>query len=216
MFAAVGRQLATELSRTAPQFLTPPVRQLVNRSITTAVGRTNAGLLAAFVLCWSSVNFVGDIRTVIERIEGTSERTLRYWIRDAIVILGSLGMAILEIVAISILFALLPTGPFLELAGFFGLWLALAVAFVPLYYVPSRVVTSPTAALPGAVTASFGWTVIHTVVHFYATNAGQYAIYGVLSGIIILLTSLYFAASALLTGIIVNVEISAGSHTCDP
>ncbi|MFC6725889.1 YhjD/YihY/BrkB family envelope integrity protein, partial [Halobium palmae] len=59
-FAAVGRRLAVELSRTAPQFLTPPVRELVNRSITTATGRTGASLLGVVVLGWSGANFVGD------------------------------------------------------------------------------------------------------------------------------------------------------------
>mgnify|MGYP006270151303 CR=1 FL=1 len=211
VFAVVGERLAVELSRTAPQLLTPPVRELVNQSITTANGRTGAGLLAVFVIGWSSTNFVGDVRTVVDRIEGDDEGTLGEWLRDAAVILGSIATAAVAIVVTSILFALPPAGPAVEVAAFLGLWVVLAGTFVPLYYVPSRVVTSPTAALPGAVVVSFAWTVLHTFLHFYSVNAGRYAIYGVLSGIVIVLTSLYLAASALLTGIVVNAELATAS-----
>jgi membrane protein len=210
VFATVGRQLATELARTAPQFLTPPVRQLVDRSLTTATGRTGAGVLAVLVLGWSSANTVGDIRTVIARIEDANGGTVRSLVRDAVVILGSLGLAILAILATSLLSALLPAGLAVNVVRFLCLWLVLSVAVVPLYYVPSSVVTSPTAALPGAVTAALGWTVLHTAVRFYATNADQYAVYGVLGGVIILLTSLYLAAAVLFTGIIINAQITAG------
>ncbi|SEO40760.1 membrane protein [Halogranum amylolyticum] len=209
VFAVVGERVAVELSQTAPQFLTPPVRELVYQSITTANGRTGAGLLAVLVIGWSSTNFVGDVKTVVDRIEGDDEGNLGEWLRDAVVILGSIGLAAVAIVATSILFALPPAGLAVEVAAFLGLWLTLAATFVPLYYVPSRAVTSPTAALPGAVVTSFAWTTLHTFLHFYSVNAGQYAIYGVLSGIVILLTSLYLAASALLTGIVVNAELVA-------
>lgn len=211
-FAAVGPRRATALSRTAPQFLTPAVRRLVNQSITTGTDRTGAGVLAVLVLIWSGANFVGDVRTVVERIEGASGGTLRHWLRDAVVILGSIGTAILAVGATSVLFALPPTGLADELGGFLGLWVALAVAFVPLYYVPSQVVTSPAAALPGALVASLGWTVIHTATHFYAVNADQYAIYGVLSGVVVIFTGLYLAASVLLVGIVVNAAVASGAY----
>lgn len=211
VFAAAGGRLSAEFSRAVPQFVTPAVRELVERSVTTAAGRTGAGVFAVLVLGWSSASLVGDLLTVIERVEGDSEATLGTQIRDGLVILGSLGTAILAVVGISILFAALPTSPFVELAGFAGLWFALVVSFVPLYYVPSGAVTSPTAALPGAVTAAFGWAALHTFFRYYATNAGQYAIYGVLSGVIIILTGLYLAASILLIGVIVNAQASGGT-----
>lgn len=203
-FAAVGRQLAIDLSQVAPSFLTPPVQELVTQSVTTASGRTGAGVLAVLVLGWGGANVVGDIRTVIKQIEGAGHDQLRYLLRDTIVILGSIALALLAVATTTLLFALPPASPLIELAAFFGLWATLTVAFVPLYYIPSSVVTTPRAALPGALTASFGWTVLHTGLHFYSTHAGQYAIYGVLSGIVILLTSFYLAASLLLTGIIIN------------
>ena len=211
VFVAVGPVLATRLSRAAPQFLTPAVLRLVNQSLRTGSEQTGAGVLAVLVLLWSGANFVGDVRTVVERIEGDVDRAIRHWLRDAVVVLGSIGTAILAVGATSILFALSPSGVLYQVAAFVGLWVAVAVAFLPLYLVPSTLVTSPRAALPGALTASLGWTVIHTTIHFYAVNAGRYAVFGVLSGVVVIFTGLYLAASVLLVGIVVNAVVAPES-----
>jgi membrane protein len=208
VIALLGDRISAEVQRTAPQFVTPQVQQLIERSLVTASSRVVAGLLAVLVLVWSSLNLVGGIRAVFERIEGEREDSLLLRVRDVTAVLWSLGAAILTIVVTSIVFELTPDTPFLASLGFVILWIALAAVFLPLYLVPSTVVASPLGAHPGAVTASLGWTVIHSGVLFYAGNAGRYAIYGVLSGVIIILTSLYLAAAVLLTGIIINVVVA--------
>lgn len=75
--------------------------------------------------------------------------------------------------------------------------------------------TSLTEALPGALTAAVGWTVLLTAIRFYAGNAPQYALYGVLSGIIIILTSFYLGAIILMIGAIVNT-VSADTNDISP
>jgi len=211
VFAVVGERFALDLSRTVPRLLTPEVRRLVDRSLTTASGRTGAGALGVLVLVWSGANVVGDVRTVVARVEGSVGRSLRDRVRDATAVLGGFGMAILAIVTISTLFEFPATDPLFGILGFLVLWTALAVAFLPLYRVPSERVTSTRGALPGAVVASLGWTVLHTAVRFYALHAALYAVYGALSGVIILLTSLYLAAAVVLTGIVVNAMVAAES-----
>ena len=208
--ALLGERLAVELSRAVPRFLTPSVRELVQRSLSTATGRTGAGALAILVLLWSGVNVVDDVRTVVARIEGSVEGSLRHWIRDATVILGGFVLAMLAVVATSTLLGLPAGSPLFGLAGFLALWVVLVVAFLPLYYVPSGLVTAPAGALPGALVASFGWAALHTGIQFYAAHAGRYAVYGALSGVILLLTSLYIAAALLLTGIVVNAKVATG------
>lgn len=210
VFALVGDRAFARLERTTPQFLTPQAQDLVQQSLSTASGRLAAGVLAVLVLIWSSLNIVGDVRTVVERVEGVGDRSPRARLRDSAVILWSLGTAMLVIAGTSVLFESAPGGPLLSALGFLSLWLALSVVFVPLYFVTSIRMTELRDAVPGAVTAGLGWTVIHTGVLFYASNAGQYAIYGVLSGVIIILTSLYLAAAVLLTGIIINVVVRQG------
>lgn len=206
VFAVLGERLRVELSRTVPRLLTPGVQRLVDRSLRTASGRTGAGVLAVVVLAWSGANVVGDVRAVIARVEGSTRDSLRHRVRDATVVLGGFGLATVAIVATSALFGVPAADAGSGLARFIVLWSALAAAFLPLYHVPSRLVTSVAEALPGTLVASFGWTLLHTVVGFYAAHAGQYAVYGALSGVVIVLTSLYLAAVLLLAGIVVNAR----------
>jgi membrane protein len=159
------------------------------------------------------VNVVIDFRTVIERIEDTDVDRSADWLRDSGIILGSLCVAIVSIVLISILFSLPPFSLVVAATGLVVLFGALTAVFLPLYYLPSRLVTTPSEALPGALTAAFGWTAIHGVILFFAGNAARYAIYGVLSGIIIILTSLYIAAFVLMTGIVVNTILATGTES---
>ena len=209
LFALVGERLAARIHGTTPEFLTPGAQRLVYEATTTATGRTWAALFAIGVLAWSSANVVVGFLTVVERIEGVPERPLGSQVRDAVVVLGSIGLAIVAIVGTSALFPLPPVGPFAGLSGVVVLVSALTVAFLPMYYVPSRSATTPSAALPGALVAAFGWALVHTGVHYYAANAGRYAIYGVLSGVIVILTSLYLAAVLLMVGIVVNATLEA-------
>ncbi|QLG49707.1 YhjD/YihY/BrkB family envelope integrity protein [Natrinema halophilum] len=124
-------------------------------------------------------------------------------------VLGSIGLAIIAIVGTSALFSLPLVGRFAGFVGFAVLFLASTVVFLPLYYVPLRSVTTPSAALPKALVTAFGWPLVHTgpLLHYYTANASRYAIYGVLSGFSIILTSLYLAAVLLMVGIAVNATL---------
>jgi membrane protein len=206
LVAVLDDQVTTQLARASPTFLTPEVSDLIERSLQTATQRISAGLLAVFVLLWSSVNVVGDVRAVVERIEGTNGTGIEAWLRDAVGILGSIGAAIVAIATTTVLFTLAPANPFSFLLAFATLWLLLTVAFLPLFTLPSTVATDLRSGLPGATSTAFCWTLIHTGIQFYAINAGQFSIYGVLSGVIIILTSLYLAAVTLFSGFIVNSQ----------
>jgi membrane protein len=210
VFATVGERFAGRIHAAAPRFLAPDAQGLIYDATTAASGRVGAVVLAIVVLVWSGVNVVVDFRTVIERVEDVDADRSSHRLRDGVVVLGSIGLAIVSIVLISVLFSLPSFGPLVVIAGTLVLFGTLTVAFLPLYYLPSRLVTTPRAALPGALTAALGWTVIHGVILFFAGNAARYAIYGVLSGIIIILTSLYVAAFVLMTGVVVNTVLVDG------
>jgi membrane protein len=204
VLAVLGDSLASQARMILPTYLTPDAQQLVSEALTSASGGAVAVALAVGVLAWSGANVVLGIQTVIERVEQGTSESLRTQLRDAVSILGSLSLVVSAVVLTNLAFALLPSGrglaygkPFVE----FGL---LTVAFLPLYLAPSRVVSSARGALPGALTAAAGWTILLTAIQFYAANASQYALYGVLSGIIIILTSLYLASVILMIGVVVN------------
>lgn len=212
VLAVLGDSLVRPAQTTLLTYLTPDAQQLVSETLSTASGGTGAVLLAVSVLAWSGANIVLGFQTVIERVEQETRESLLGQLRDAGSILGSLGLVVVSILVTNLVFALLPVGRVLAYSEPFVQFGMLTVAFFPLYYAPSQVVTSPTGALPGALTAAAGWTVLLTGIRFYAANASQYALFGVLSGIIIILTSLYLASVVLMLGVVVNAVNADTDH----
>lgn len=205
--ALVSWQFADVIVLPPARFLTPDTRQLVFEALTTASGRTGSTVLSVVALSWGGANIATGFLTVIERIEAVPDRGVSTQLRDSVVVLGALAAAMGVIIVQSVVLSIAGTGPLATVSGFLALLVALTLTFCPLYYVPSRLVGSLSAALPGAVTAATGWTVIHAAIQFYVLNAAQYAIYGVLSGIIIILTTTYFAAAILMVGVVVNAVL---------
>ena len=207
-FVVFGRQLAGIISASEAQFLTPDTQRLVYESLTTATGRTAATVLSVVVLAWSGANVGVGFLTVVERIEAATEQPLGRQVYEAMVVLVTLSATILVVITQSVFLALFSTGLLSVVAGFGVLFVALTVTLLPLYFVPSRVATSPQDALPGAITTAIGWTVLHAAIQFFVANASQYAIYGVLSGLILILTSTYVAAVVLMLGVVVNAVLA--------
>lgn len=210
--AVTSDQLVRRIRTTTPDFLTPDAQQLLSDALVTASGRAWAALLAVGVLAWSGANIVIGFQTVVNRIEHTPRESLRTQLQDASSIIGSFGLVIVAVILTNGTFALLPIGRVLSYGEALVQFGTLTVAFLPLYYAPSRVVTSLRGALPGALTAAVGWTVLLTAISTYATNAAQYALYGVLSGIIIILTSFYLGAIILMIGAILNTVTADTYH----
>jgi len=76
--------------------------------------------------------------------------------------------------------------------------------------------------LPGAVFAGVGWTVLRVAFQAYvdvtADADGEGAVYGVLGAVLLLVTVLYFGATLVLVGAVVNVVLGdsgRGSRSSD-
>lgn len=210
--AVVGRQFAFEVYTGSARFVTPGTQELIYRALTTASGRTGAVALSIGAAAWGGANVAVGYLTVVERVEGSVEQSLSVQLRDAVVVLGALSAAILAIFLLSLGLTVLSAGFLVTLAGFVSLFAVLTLALLPLYYVPSRVVDSLSAALPGSLTAALGWTIIHAGIQFYTANAVQYAIYGVVSGIVVILTATYLAAVVLMAGVVVNAVFTGDTE----
>jgi membrane protein len=204
----LSRPEAAWIQRATPSFLSPATRQLVYEATANGAGREEATLLAVVVLLWSGANVTVGFRSAVERAEGAVSSSFAGRLRDGVCVLGSLVLAVAVIVATSALFSMFPTGRVVEAATLAVLVAALTVVFLPLYYAPSGRVTSLRQALPGAVTVAVSWTAMLAVVHVYAVNADRYAVYGVVSGIVIVLTSLYVGALVVLVGVVLNATVA--------
>jgi membrane protein len=204
VLAVFSDQLVSRLRTVTPTFLSPEAQQLLAEALRAGSGRTGAVVLAGSVLVWSGANVVVGFQTVVNRVEHTTGESLRIKLHDGGSILGSFGLLVLSIILTNVVFGFLPNGRLLAYSEPLVLFGMLTIAFFPLYYAPSRVVTRVVEALPGALTAALGWTVLLTAIRFYGVTASEYALYGVLGGIIIILTSFYLGAIILMLGVIVN------------
>jgi membrane protein len=209
LLAVLGEPAARQVRTTALQYLTPAAQALVVEALTDSRGQVGATLFALVVLGWSGANITAGFQTVVEDVEGDIDRSLAATLRDGAAVLGSLTLGVGSILAVSALFVLLPDAPLALTGGLVVLPVALTVSFLPLYYFPSRDIETVRTAAPGAVTSAVGWTIMLAGIRFYAENAGSYAIFGVLSGILLILTGLYVAASLLVVGHVVNATLSS-------
>lgn len=203
-----GQEVALEVYTRLPRFVTPNTQQLIYEALTTARGRAGAAVLAVVVLTWGGGNVAAAYLTAVKRIERLADRPRHVLVREGAVVLVTLTLAALAVLLVSMVLAVFSAGPVGVLTGFLVLLVVLTVTLVPLYYVPSRLMTTPSKALPGALTTAFGWTVLHTGIQVYSANAGQYAIYGILSGVIIILTTIYLGALVLMMGVVVNAVLA--------
>ncbi|MDS0299404.1 YihY/virulence factor BrkB family protein [Halogeometricum sp. S1BR25-6] len=210
LLVVVGKPIIEPVRAATSQFLTPQAQGLVSRALSNSAGKASATLFAVVVLVWSAANATAGFETVISRVEDAAHESPRGRLADAASILASVGLSVGSVVAASAFFVLLPS-VVPAVAGLGSLFVALSLVLLPLYYVPTSELPSPTAALPGSVAAAFGWTVLLAAVRFYIANAAAYAVFGVLSVILLVLSSLYLAAVVLMLGFVVNATLSTAT-----
>lgn len=207
LLVAVGKPIVEPVRNATAHFLTPQAQQLVSRALSNSTGKAGATLFAVVILVWNAANVTAGFETVVARIEDAAHESAGGRLVDVLAVLGSVGLSVAAVVAASTLFVLLPSAvP--AAAGLGFLFVSLSVVLFPLYYVPTSELPSPTAALPGAVTAALGWTALLAILRFYIANAAAYAVFGVLSVVLLVLTSLYLAAVVLMLGFVVNATLS--------
>lgn len=85
--------------------------------------------------------------------------------------------------------------------------LGLSIVFIPIYYVFPDVDLSLAMVLPGAVVAAIGWALLRTGFGLYVTHSSTQDLYGVIGGVILLITFLYFGAVVILIGATTNAVL---------
>ncbi|AFH21847.1 hypothetical protein OSG_eHP10_00185, partial [environmental Halophage eHP-10] len=98
--------------------------------------------------------------------------------------------------------------PLVGAASVLALPLFLAAVFLPMYYLLPQPSIGVREALPGAAFAAVCWTLLQARFQVYAAGAAQYQVYGVIGGILLLVTWLYLAAVVVVFGGVVNVVLA--------
>ena len=180
-----------------------------------AAGRGGATVFGLAVFLWSGLKLFRGLDIAFSEVYGDpGPASLLKQLRNAAVTLGAVGVGVAATVVAGAaiaglgLGATLGGGRVVGAAGTAGLVAGLTVAFLPLYYVLPGIDLPVSEALPGAVFAAVGWTALQTGFRIYAAFAGSYEAYGVVGGVLLLVTFLYFGGLVLLVGAVLNAVLA--------
>jgi YihY family inner membrane protein len=194
--------------------------RVLDQALTGAAGRGGATVFGLAVLLWSGLKLFRGLDIAFSDVYGhPGPDSIVEQLRNAAITLGAVGIGVAATVAIGAVIAGLGIGSAIDardtvgLLGTAALIVTLTVAFLPLYYVLPGTDISIREATPGALFAAVGWTVLQTGFRVYASVAGNYEAYGLLGGVLLLVTFLYFGGLVLLLGAVFNAVLAG--HTDD-
>lgn len=184
--------------------------QIVDRVLQVESGRGIAGAVGFLLSLWSGLKvFRGLSIAFAEVYDTTSEPSLIEQVKKGLLVLGLFLVAFALLAVTGVALATLSFGvPGERYLGNLIAVLALAAAFLPLYYVLPPVPVTVRHALPGTVIAAIGWVVLQVGFSYYAQSAGKYAAYGIIGALLLFVLFLYFGGIVILLGAVVNVVLS--------
>ena len=194
---------------------------LVRDGLAGAAGAGGATVLGLAVLLWSGLKLFRGLDVAFSAVYARpGPESLLDQLRNGTVALGAVVAGVAATVLVGALVAGIGVGEsvrrfdLLGVVGTVGLVAGLTAAFLPLYYVLPGGKVAVREALPGAVFAAVGWTLLQTGFRAYAGTAGSYETYGALGGVLLLVTFLYIGALLLLLGVVLNAVL-AGRAAAD-
>ena len=207
--AAVIDPAVTErlLDVTANQ-LPADAQGLVREAVRNAVEHTGNSVVGVAVLGFCAFAVFNGLDKAFTELYGTERGgTLPNQLRDAFVVLAALTVAVVVIAATWSRVAL-PAGlPLAWLVQSALLVVGLGVAFYPMFYVFPEVSLGWLEVVPGVVLTAVGWTLLQELFRLYVTFVMRSQVFGVISGVLILATWLYFSGFVLLIGATLNAVL---------
>ena len=193
--------------------VSPAIGSFIERLFATqSSSATGSSVVGFVVLVWSALKIFRGLDTAFSEIyEITPDSSIVDQIRDGLVVLVSLTLALAAMIAVTSVFgAFQGVIPYLGLLLPLGLAVGLIVAFLPIYYVFPDVDVSVREILPGVVIAAVGWALLQGVFQIYVARSTAGGA-DIVTGIMLLLTWLYFTGVVLLLGAVVNAVL--GGYT---
>jgi YihY family inner membrane protein len=195
-----GEAFADTIVSSLSGVLSPSGETLVRDSLTSASGRGGATLVGIGLLVWGGLKLFRGLDIAFSMVYGDhTVEPLPVQIRNAVTALLAVGVAISATILVGIAARALGIP-----IGVLGLPAVLTAAFLPLFVIFPDADLSLREALPGAVFAAVGWTVLSAAFQVYAAAAESAALYGVVGGVLLLVTWFYLGGIILLLGVILN------------
>ena len=203
-----GQELARTVVDSSGQFLTESGQEVLESALTGSENAGGATLVSVALLLWGVLKVFRALDTAFSKVYGAeSQNSFLDQVVDSLLVIASIGLTMGLMFVVGGALATLRLGVFVELVSVLVLPLLLTGAFVPVYYRFPDTAVTVRETLPGATFAAIGWTVLQGGFQIYASQAGATA-YGIVGGVILLVTWLYVAGTVLLLGAVINVVLS--------
>lgn len=202
-----GELLAHWLIRAAGDMLPPVGVELLEAVLTTEAGRAEATLVGLVVGGWAGLRVVRGLSMAFDVIYGAAgQTTLREQVLETVTVAGAIVGALALMIVTGVVVGFVARGlPFAWAASWLAMVFGLVLVMLPLYYVLPPIPVRVTEALPGALVAAVGLAVLQVGFQAYTMFAAQYHAYGLLGGILLFATWLYFAGLLILFCAVLNV-----------
>ena len=212
VISALGGGLETRVIEIAGQWLPTPIANVVKQIFQGDSSAAGASVVGVIVLVWGTLKIFRSLDTAFSEIyETEDENSFVDQVKDGVVVLVALVVAVLATVGVTVAFsAFSDTIPLIGLLTPLVLVVGLAVAFLPMYYRFPDADLGVKDVVPGVLFAAVGWAVLQGLFQVYLAFKDPTS-GGFFGGIIVVVTYLYFSGLVLLLGAVVNAVL--GGHS---
>lgn len=203
-----GGVIAEAAAGAAGDLLTAEGQRVLQGVVQAEGGRGGATLVSLAVLLWSGLRVFRGLDRSFSHIYGSRSGGLVDVARDALVVLVALTLGLVGMGAASSVVGLLPLPPAVEGLGVVAVWLVLVAALLPMYTRFPDVAVPVREALPGAAVAALSFALLGSLFGAYAAVAGDYALYGLLGAVLLVLVWLNLVSTAVIAGAVLNAVLA--------
>jgi membrane protein len=206
-----GQDLANRITSQVGSSLPAGAGDLLTNVLSGSPGTGGAAIAGIVALLWSALKLFRGLDVGFSKVyDAPGPDGLGEQVKDGLITFIAVLLGIGVTIAISAVISAVSIRLVVAGVDLFGLLaslvliLALSIALFPLYYFLPADDVSIGEAIPDAVFAAFGWTILQTVFRIYAANAAKYETYGAIGAVLLLVTILYFTGLMLLLGVLLN------------
>ncbi|OAQ54664.1 hypothetical protein HTG_03645 [Natrinema mahii] len=207
-----GEALADRLSAAATDILTVQAQTLLADAVTDETGRRGATVVGILGLLWGSSRVLRGLDRAFSQVYGTvGEKSLLDTIWDATIVSIAIAAGLALLGALELVVRFLPgleVSIAVAVVGQLFVVLGLFVTFLPLYVIFPDANVGLREAAPGTVIAAVGWFVLSRTFSLYAGLLSEYAVYGALGAVFLVLVWLYVGAIILVFAAVVNAVLA--------
>jgi membrane protein len=212
VISVFGGGLEDRIATVAGSWLPGPIANVVQQIFQGESSVAGASFVGLVVLIWGSLKIFRGLDTAFSEIyETEASNSIVDQLKDGLVVLVALAVAIVSTVGVTAVFAeFSDTIPFVGYLTPLVLVVGLAVAFYPMFYRFPDTKVGMDDVLPGVVFAAVGWAALQGLFQVYLTfqDPGSGSFFG---SVIVVVTYLYFSGLVLLLGAVINAVV--GDHS---